>query len=78
MPTCDPNANAYDENNMRDIRIKIGVLHIVSIIFVTAHQSSLILLSVFLTIWKTMSLLRVFEGVALENYTEPHSGRRIY
>ena len=30
MPRCDPNANAYDENNIRDLRVKIGVLHLVS------------------------------------------------
>ena len=27
MPRYDPNANAYDEDNMRDLRVKIGVLH---------------------------------------------------
>ena len=28
MPRCDPNANAYDENDMRDLRVKIGVLQL--------------------------------------------------
>jgi hypothetical protein len=28
MPSCDPNGNAYDDNNMRDLRVKIGVLEL--------------------------------------------------
>ena len=28
IPRCDPNANAYDENSMRDLRVKIGNLQL--------------------------------------------------